>query len=217
MTTAAFFDLDRTLVTVNTANLWLKHAFKTGTIRTRDLIIGLGQVALYHLNLLDSEAAAKRFMRLTAQGHSVAEAERIVRAWYSANVAHLYSRPALDAVEKHRSEGHPLVLLSSTSPFQGKLVVEQLKMHACLSTEFEIEGDNLTGEITQFCHGKNKVFAAERYAEKAGVDLSKSYFYTDSASDLPMLERVGRPVAVNPDPQLKRRAKREGWPIVEWK
>jgi phosphoserine phosphatase len=68
-----------------------------------------------------------------------------------------------------------------------------------------------------FCYGPGKVQRAERWAAEHGVELEQSYFYTDSLSDLPMLERVGQPRIVNPDPRLRREANRRGWPILDWR
>jgi putative phosphoserine phosphatase/1-acylglycerol-3-phosphate O-acyltransferase len=75
-------------------------------------------------------------------------------------------------------------------------------------------GGRLTGEVVEpVCYGQGKVVWAERFAAEWGVDLADSTFYSDSISDLPLMERVGRPVAVNPDMRLKRVARRRGWPI----
>ncbi|MGD8627079.1 MAG: haloacid dehalogenase-like hydrolase, partial [Anaerolineae bacterium] len=75
----------------------------------------------------------------------------------------------------------------------------------------------LTGEIEPPpCYGQGKVVWAERFAREHAVDLSASYFYTDSISDLPLLERVGQPVAVNPDPRLRRLARARGWQITRF-
>jgi phosphoserine phosphatase len=72
----------------------------------------------------------------------------------------------------------------------------------------------LTGQVVPpVCYGTGKVVWAERFAEEHGVDLSASYFYTDSITDLPLLERVAHPVAVNPDPRLRRLAQKRGWPV----
>jgi phosphoserine phosphatase len=70
--------------------------------------------------------------------------------------------------------------------------------------------------LEPLCFGAGKVVAAEAWAARHGVDLADTTFYTDSYTDLPMLERVGRPVAVNPDPRLARTARRRGWPILRW-
>jgi phosphoserine phosphatase len=81
----------------------------------------------------------------------------------------------------------------------------------------EREDGRLTGRVTPpVCYGQGKVVWAERFAAEHDVDLDAGYFYTDSISDLPLLERVGHPVAVNPDPRLRRLADKRGWPIEQF-
>ena len=80
------------------------------------------------------------------------------------------------------------------------------------------ENGLLTGDLDgPLCYGDGKVIRAEQWAEEAGVDLDVSYFYSDSYSDIPMLERVGHPRVVNPDFRLRRIAKKKGWPILDWR
>ena len=72
-----------------------------------------------------------------------------------------------------------------------------------------------TGEaVRPVCYGAGKIYWAERFAQRHGIDLERSYFYTDSITDLPVLERVGEPRVVNPDPRLRRAAVRRGWPVM---
>ena len=85
-----------------------------------------------------------------------------------------------------------------------------------LSSELEVEHGVFTGRPAAFCFGHHKVALAERWAERHGVDLATSYFYSDSYNDLPMLERVGTAIAVNPDTRLYRHARRRGWATSRW-
>ena len=83
-----------------------------------------------------------------------------------------------------------------------------------MCTHLESRDGRLTGKVVPpVCFGPGKIVWAERFAAEYGVDLSSSYFYTDSISDLPLLERVRYPVAVNPDPRLRRLARKRGWPV----
>ena len=92
-----------------------------------------------------------------------------------------------------------------------------LGLDAVLCSRLEVEAGRFTGRIVEpLCFGRGKVSWAERWAASLGVDLAASAFYTDSFNDLPMLERVGHPVAVNPDLRLARHARRRGWRISLW-
>ena len=87
-----------------------------------------------------------------------------------------------------------------------------------MCTRFEVHADgNFAGRhVAPACYGRGKVHWAERFAAEHGVDLDGSWFYTDSYSDLPMLERVGVRKVINPDTRLLRHARRAGWDIQNW-
>jgi len=83
--------------------------------------------------------------------------------------------------------------------------------------QYEVNDGRLTGEVIKpLCYGEGKVHYAEVLAAADGIDLDGSWFYTDSFTDLPMLERVGNPRIVNPDPRLRRLARQRDWPILDW-
>ena len=85
-----------------------------------------------------------------------------------------------------------------------------------LATELEVKDGAVTGKPRALCFGTHKVTLAEKWAAAHGIDLGRSYFYSDSFNDLPMLERVGTAIAVNPDARLERHARRRGWPTMRW-
>jgi putative phosphoserine phosphatase/1-acylglycerol-3-phosphate O-acyltransferase len=86
-----------------------------------------------------------------------------------------------------------------------------------LCTRYEVKDGRFTGDfIEPLCYGEGKVIHAERFAREHNIDVDASYFYTDSCTDLPMLERVSYPRVVNPDVRLRWVAKRKGWPILNW-
>ena len=85
-----------------------------------------------------------------------------------------------------------------------------------LADGLEVEGGVFTGRPAAFCFGHHKVALAERWADRHGIDLAASYFYSDSYNDLPMLERVGTAIAVNADARLRRHARRRGWATPRW-
>ena len=112
------------------------------------------------------------------------------------------------------------VSFSSTSSlnYVSELVCRDLGLDDYVSNRFEVDDDGLyTGRVIEpLCFGAGKVLLAERYVARYGVSLSEALFYTDSLSDLPMLEAVGRPVAVHPDPRLRRLVRQRRWPMIEW-
>ena len=113
----------------------------------------------------------------------------------------------------HRQQGHFVALISASTQFAVQPVAEYLHVDF-LCTQLIDRDDELTGEVVDPpCYGAGKIVWAQRYADRHGADLRDAYLYTDSYSDLPLLDAVGHPVAVNPDGRLKRLAQKRGWPI----
>ena len=127
---------------------------------------------------------------------------------------HAIARAGVARIREHQAAGEEVWLLSAATQFVVQPVAEFLGI-PCRFTELEIIGQRITGYIVgEACYGPGKVTWAERIARERGVALADCAFYSDSISDLPLLERVGRPVAVNPDRRLERLARARGW-VVE--
>jgi putative phosphoserine phosphatase/1-acylglycerol-3-phosphate O-acyltransferase len=121
-------------------------------------------------------------------------------------------------VEEHKAQGHLVAILSSTTNYLAGPLAEDLGIEHLLVSQLVVEDGRFTGAaIHPLCYGDGKIYWARRFAEAHGVDLGASYFYTDSASDLPMLEVVGHPQVVNPDLILRREARRRGWPVLQYR
>jgi HAD superfamily hydrolase (TIGR01490 family) len=151
------------------------------------------------------------------KGWSEREFAERCRRWVEDEVLPLLLPSALRQIERHRDDGHVLALLSSAPSYVTRPIAETLGVGEVISTQFEVSSGQFTGKlIGPACYGAGKVHWAEDMVSRRQLDLSQSYFYTDSYSDLPMLERVGHRVVVNPDPRLRRAAKRRGWPVENW-
>lgn len=216
MTRACFFDLDRTFVRVNTARLYARWQYREGHARRRDLVKVTWWVLRYTFGSLDAEAVARRLVQNMA-GRSVDEFARAVDGWVEAEVLPQVAPAALRELEKRKSEGYLCALLTATSSHAAESLARRVGIEHVLASRFAVAGGRFTGDIVEpFCYGAGKVRAVEVWGRSRGVDLTASAFFTDSASDLPMLERVGEPVAINPDPRLRWQARRRGWPIYWW-
>ena len=96
-------------------------------------------------------------------------------------------------------------------------MAKQVGIEHVLCTQLEVESGQLTGRLAApLCYGRGKVDCALDWAKPRGVELTESIFYTDSVTDLPMLEEVGEPRVINPDPRLERVARQRGWSIETW-
>lgn len=212
----AFFDVDRTLVACNTGRLFLRDLRRRGEISFLRALLATGWMLQYHLSLIDLQAVAAR-VAIQMKGWSEREFAERCRRWVEDEVLPLLLPSALRQIERHRDDGHVLALLSSAPTYVTRPIAETLGVGEVISTQFEVASGQFTGKlIGPACFGAGKVHWAEDMVSRRQLDLSASYFYTDSYSDLPMLERVGHRVVVNPDPRLRRTAKQRGWPVENW-
>ena len=214
---AAFFDVDHTLIDVNSGARWLRHAWHTGKTSTLQTLRAVGWLMRYKLALLDLEAVSA----LAAADYRDVDVEDLyaeARSWFRRDVAaHVCVEGPL-RIADHQAKGHVVALLTSGTRFSVTPLAELLGTPHLLCTDLEVVDGRLTGRhVAPACAGAGKVVYAERFAAEHGVDLSRSYFYTDSYSDLPMLERVGHPRVINPDLRLRRQAKARGWEIETWR
>jgi HAD superfamily hydrolase (TIGR01490 family) len=213
----AFFDLDKTLISRNSATLWLRFELANGRLSRRRALHAFTYVLRYSLGLVDIEHAIRRSVT-TIAGQVEAEMASRALEFYAACVRPLFRPGALAALAAHRAAGDRLVLLTSSSNYVSKQVCTDLALDEYLCSRFEVDADGrYTGRLIEpLCYGRGKVELASRCAVTHGVALQACAFYTDSISDLPMLEAVGEPVAVHPDPRLRRIAARRGWPVRDW-
>lgn len=214
----AFFDLDRTLIAANSGFLYALYERRHGRIGKRQFLRATFWLGLYHLALIDMERAFAEAVSHYKGVPSEHLFER-TREFFDQEVRETLQPGARAALGEHREEGHALVLLTASSPYMSRLACEAWGLEAWLSNAFPTDAqDRLLGTFeAPMCYGEGKVVRAEAYAGERGICLDQSFFYSDSYSDLPMLERVGHPRVVNPDPRLRREARRRQWPLLDWR
>jgi len=214
---AAFFDMDNTLLRVDTGMSWTKFLYRRGELPPKMLAKALYWSTLYKLAVLDMEAV---FTRLCLDLAGDSEDEMIVKCdiWYQQHIAPEVAPAARVAVDAHRRRGDLVVLATGSTCYAARPVARGVGIDHVLSSELEVDRATraFTGRPSALCFGQHKVALAEAWAERHGVDLAASSFYSDSYNDLPMLERVGTAIAVNPDARLRRHAERRGWAIQHW-
>ena len=177
----------------------------------------MGWLAKYHFSLIDIDAMAGKILE-GLRGFSEREFEARCRQLVEDDVLPLLLPAALRKIEQHRKEGHVLAILSTSPTYMTRPVAKVLGIDEVISTQLEVEGGTFTGRVIgPACFGAGKVHWAEAMGRARSVDLDQSWFYTDSYSDMPMLERVGNRVIVNPDPRLRRTARQRGWTVEQWR
>lgn len=216
MNRAAFFDLDRTLVRVNTARLYARTQFRAGAATRKDLATVSWWLLRYTFGAIDAEAIARQVTR-PLKGQREDEFRARVEEWVTREVLHEIAPRAREEVARRREAGYALAILTTSSPYAAWPVARELGIDHVLSSELEVRDGRFTGEpVLPLCYGSGKVTLAERWAAARQIELSRSVFFTDSVSDVPMLMRVGEPVVVNPDPRLRLAAWRRKWPVQQW-
>jgi HAD superfamily hydrolase (TIGR01490 family) len=169
------------------------------------------------VNLINMDKVMRRAMATMMAGVNEAQHRDETHEWWRRVVRPYIARRARDVIEEHRKRGEPLVLLTSSSPYAAEMALADFGLEYAITNHFEIVDGHFTGEpVKPICYGRGKVTYAEAWAKAHDIDLSASTFNTDSLSDIPMLERVGKPHVVNPDTRLRWAANRRGWPVSDW-
>ena len=214
----AFFDVDYTVLSNNSATLFVKYMRKEGKVGLKELAFTLYWVIRYKLNLVDFEEVAGREVAKMA-GESEREMIELCDRWFSQMVIDYIYSDARALIEEHKRLGDVVVLLSAATVYLVRPLAEHLGIehYLCNRLEVDDEGSFTGGLIRPFSYGQGKIVLAEKFAASHGLDLSNSLYYSDSITDLPVLEHFGEPRVVNPDFLLRKEAKRRGWPVLEFK
>jgi len=213
---AAFFDLDRTVVACNTGRLLIGELRRRGEMPWLRTMRMMTWLARYYFGLIDVHAVAN-IAAADLEGQAADPLVERFGLWAEETVLPLLLPLARRRVEEHRQKGHYLALLTTAPTFIAGPVARALGCDEVISTQLEVVDGLFTGRVVPPpCFGAGKVTLAEVVAEREQLSLAESWFYTDSFSDLPMLERVGHQVVVNPDPRLRRAAQRRGWAVETW-
>lgn len=214
---AALFDMDRTLVRKETASLYVRYKRELGEARRRDLLRVTFWVAQYTFGVIDAPEVAKR-ASLSLEGTSESALAMRCDDWFRRWVEPHVCDRGRRAVESHRDRGHLLAIVTGASSYFARPLARRLGIPHLVTSELEVdERGCFTGRyVAPLCIGEGKVERTKRFASELGFALEEATFYSDSFTDLPLLEIVAEPVAVNPDPRLRRVAAKRGWRIEAW-
>jgi HAD superfamily hydrolase (TIGR01490 family) len=215
---AAFFDLDRTLIKRSSV-LALAPSFRKRGLITR---VGLVKSAFWQVLFVLRGVSAER-VRSAAEdgmkilnGFSVAEMESLVGDAMETVLRPLVYAEPLNLVQEHRARGDKVYIVSATLQEIVQHIADDLGFDGAIGSTCEIVDGVYTGRSLRAAHGEGKAAAVRQLADEEGLDLSSSTAYSDSYSDVPFLEAVGHPVAANPDRKLRRIAQARGWPVVDF-
>lgn len=216
---AAFFDLDKTVIAKASISAFGRPLYRGGLINRRLVVRALVSQIIY-VNLGASEqklARVRESMLMLTKGWDREQIREIVREAMEETVEPIIYAEALDLIEAHRAAGYKVYLVSA-SPDE---IVQPLAAYlgvdgAIASRAFVDENGRYTGDMEFYSYGPFKAEAMRELAEAEGIDLEQSSAYSDSYTDLPMLEAVGHPVAVNPDRVLAKLAREREWEVMQF-
>lgn len=213
---AALFDMDRTLVKKDTARLYTRYRRDRGEATWRDALqVGFWAMQ-YTLGVIDAPGVARKAL---AEFRGTEESVLVedCKGWFKEYVLPYVQAKGRAAVERHREEGHVVAIVTGATTYAATPLARELGIDEVVCSELELESGRLTGRIIEpLCYGVGKLEKAKQLAKRRDFDLAESTFYSDSITDLPLLEAVRYPQVVNPDARLRRAARQRGWTIHEW-
>jgi HAD superfamily hydrolase (TIGR01490 family) len=215
---AAFFDLDKTIIAGSSALVFSRPFRRQGLITRRALVrSGYAQllIMLSGADAATMDALRRRITALCA-GWDVAQIRVIVAETLHEIVEPLVYAEATQLIAEHKANGDEVVVLSASGLEVVEPIAALVGADRCFATRMAVRGGRYTGEIDLYLYGEEKARAARTVAAARGYRLADCRAYSDSVTDLPLLEAVGHPHAVNPDKELRRVARDRGWPVLEF-
>jgi HAD superfamily hydrolase (TIGR01490 family) len=210
---AAFFDLDKTIIAKSSSLAFSRPFYKGGLINRRAVLrSGFAQfVFLVGGADHDQMERMRAYLQSLVTGWPVEQVDEIVHETLHELIDPIVYDEAVTLMEEHHAAGRDVVIVSSSGSAVVEPIGAMLGADRALATRMVIEDGAYTGEIDFYAYGDNKAVAVTELAQEVGYDLAASYAYSDSVTDVPMLQVVGHPVAVNADRGLRKVAEENGW------
>jgi HAD superfamily hydrolase (TIGR01490 family) len=215
---AAFFDLDMTILAVSSSLAFARPLYRQGLIGPGDVI--KSAVAQFSFVTSDTTPAQmdqmRRYLSALVTDWDVEQVRTIVETTYDSIIDPVVFAEARDLIAMHQEQGRDVIIISSSGHDIVDIIGQRLGVDRSVGTAVDIVDGRYTGEITFYAYAEGKAQAVRALAEEHGYDLTTSFAYSDSHTDLPMLEAVGYPHAVNADTRLRQVAVERGWPLLEF-
>ncbi|MGI8994360.1 MAG: HAD family hydrolase [Nocardioidaceae bacterium] len=215
---AAFFDLDKTII-AKSSTLAFSRSFYQGGLINRRSVLRSGYAQFVYLAGGADHGKIERMRRYLSEqatGWHVQTVKDIVAETLHHIVDPLVYDEAVSLIEEHHAAGRDVVIVSTSGAEVVEPIGEMLGADRVIATVMVQNEGRYTGEIGFYAYGVNKATAIQQLAEDEGYDLASSYAYSDSVTDVPMLELVGHPYAVNPDKALRKAAIEQDWPVLDF-
>jgi HAD superfamily hydrolase (TIGR01490 family) len=213
---AAFFDLDKTIIARSSTLAFSRSFYEGGLINRRGVLRSGYAQFVYLLGGADHDQVERMraYMSALCTGWDVQTVREIVAETLHSIVEPLIYDEAATLIEEHHTAGRDVVIVSTSGAEVVEPIGAMLGADHVVATRMGVENGRFTGTIEVYVYGEAKAAAVRELAALHGYDLSRSYAYSDSQTDAPMLEAVGHPYVVNPDRSLRRLAAERGWPVL---
>jgi HAD superfamily hydrolase (TIGR01490 family) len=214
--TAAFFDLDKTVIAKSSTLVFSKPFFAQGLLNRRAVLKSSYAQFLFLMSGADHDQMDRMRSYVTSMcaGWDVEQVKSIVNETLHDIVDPLVFAEAADLIADHKLCGRDVVVVSASGEEIVAPIARALGATHAMATRMVVEDGKYTGEVAFYCYGESKAQAIRELAAREGYPLEHCYAYSDSITDLPMLEAVGHPTAVNPDRTLRKEATARGWPAL---
>ncbi len=217
--TAAFFDLDKTVIAKSSTLTFSKSFYQGGLINRRAALRTAYAQFVFLAGGADHDQMERmrKYLSAMCRGWNVQQVKEIVAETLHDLIDPIIYDEAASLIEQHHTAGRDVVIVSTSGAEVVEPIGELLGADRVVATRMVVGDDGcFTGEVEYYAYGPTKAEAIKELAESEGYDLERCYAYSDSATDLPMLKSVGHPHAVNPDRTLRREALARGWPILDF-
>jgi HAD superfamily hydrolase (TIGR01490 family) len=217
---AAFFDLDKTVIAKSSTLTFSKSFYQGGLINRRAALRTAYAQFVFLVGGMDHDQMERmrEYLSALCRGWNVQQVKEIVAETLHDLIDPIIYDEAASLIEEHHTAGRDVVIVSTSGAEVVEPVGELLGADRVVATHMVVGDDGcFTGEVEYYAYGPTKAEAIRELAASEGYDLERSYAYSDSATDLPMLQAVGYPHAVNPDRALRREALARGWPVLEFR
>jgi len=212
----AFFDLDGTLLKVNSGKVLIRRAYQDRLISTLDMVHAIYLSLLYKYHLKETTRIVSQMPKWMA-GMTEQKISDFGKKIFKDELVHLIRPEMVEEINKQKENNARLVILSAAIPYICEPLARHLKFDDIICTELEVADGILTGNtIGPICLKDEKPIQLKNYCMLHNCSLKKAYYFGDSIEDLPALNIVGYPVCINPDKKLAKAAIRKGWTIHHW-
>lgn len=213
---AAFFDLDKTIIARSSTLAFAPSFYRHGLISKVQAVRGAMAQLVFRLGGADHQQMERIKEQLTqlCRGWSAERVTEIVTAHLAETIGPIVYAEARSLLHAHQAEGRDVIIVSTAGLEMVGPIGAMLGASGVIATQMRLADGRYTGEMEFYAYGEAKASKMREVADERGYALADSFAYSDSVTDLPMLEAVGHPHAVNPDRELRRIARDRGWPVL---